>query len=108
LHRPTLVEQQHEELLAHEFLESRECETPSGVLARVPEKVETALVHQTIGHAYVEERAQQRFARPSFGNAVAQFVNPLANKSKVCGICAGRPLGTRIGRSEANDCLQMR
>ena len=69
------VEQQHEELLSDQPLEFAEGEPLSGFLARTPQQVEAALIHQPLRHANVQEGAENGLARPALVDVRSQLLD---------------------------------
>src|SRR5215831_19902664 len=101
LHCAIFVEQQHEELLAEQLFELLEREALSGLFAQAPQKIETALINHAVRRAHVDQCAQQRLLRPTFGDIVSQFTDPSGDQSAVCSMLTWPLAPLRIGGSEA-------
>ena len=81
-HRAPLVDEQHEELLAHHALEFAERHAATGLFAHAAQEVEAALVENAVGLVDVQQRTDRRFARASLGNGSLQLFDPLSDQTR--------------------------
>ena len=94
-------------MLAHQRFEGRQGNVTMRA-ANATQGFETAFIDRRAPHAHIEERANDRFAQPTEGNARLELGNALVQEFVMQWALRRLPQRTRSGRIDAGGGLQRR